>query len=64
MSALLDALLPALAQVERERAVVEHSGGDRRKRRWREDPGNRAAENARRRERARERKARTHRRDK
>ena len=70
MSALLNALLPALAQVERDGGSVLTPGtpgeysGTVRKRNWRQDPTNRAIENARKRMLAatrKARKARTHR---
>jgi len=50
MSALVSALIPALRQVARDKAKRE-ADGTTRKRRWRDDPANRAIENERKRER-------------
>ena len=52
MSALVDALLPALAQIEREQGKVELAGTHR-KRQWRVDPINRAIEAKRKRDKRR-----------
>ena len=53
MTPLLATILPALAQIERERAPVivkPSSESAQRKRRWRDDPVNRAIEAKRKRE--------------